>query len=748
MIETSPGTDRSNRVLSMLSRINRTIVRADSPDGLYQEACRIAVESGLFSFAWISLVEPPAGRLKLMYQAGSGRCPAEALTAPGCFAETVCRSGQLAAYDSLDCMPESQGRSLLLGAGYGGIAGLPLIEDKTTIGVLCLHAERPGCFDALVMNLLDEVMDDLAFSLQHILNEQRRMANEAKLHYLAFYDAQTGMPNRALLEERLPHMAADADRRGARLTLLDIRLQRLDNIAQIHGRQSVDEVLRTLALRLEQCRGADGMLVQFSHDEFLLLTLDLAGEDAIEAFADVVKHTVEQPVSIGGTEAFLHAAIGGVMYRVHEQEVGHLVRRARAAGEHSERDGRFHVYDATHDEGLEQRLAIEAELHRALERGEFCLFYQPQLDLASGRMTGVEALLRWRHPVRGLVSPAHFIPLLEECGLMPSVGAWVLETACRQASEWRRAGLPPLRMAVNLSAQQFRDSGLVAQVRKALDDAGLEPAFLELELTESQILENAERTIDMMHGLKALGVSLSLDDFGTGYSSLSYLRRYPVDRIKIDQSFVRDMVAGSGNTALVRSIIAMAQHLGLRTVAEGVETGKQAAWLRKLKCHETQGFLFSRPVEPADILRLLASGARLAAEDHRQSGHIPVIVAGAGLHTALAAALAQEPMLPLFADDGASALELSARHGIGIIIAMHQLPDMAGEALLRQTKSLFPETECLLVAECMDRHSIATQMNSADLYKVLCKPVGEEQLRRHMREAARRCEMLSASRWT
>lgn len=749
MAEENTDLDRANRVLKMLSRINRTIVRAESPDGLYQEACRIAVESGLFCFAWVGLLEPYTGRMRLMYSAGEDRYAADVLAAPGGFADSVRQRGELAVHDTLHSLSEEQGRDEFLKAGCCGLAALPLREDGATIGVLSLYTDQPDCFDELVRNLLDEVTGDLAFSLQHILNEQRRMANETKLHYLAFYDAQTGMPNRALLEERLPALAANAEARGTILTLLDIRLQRLDNVVQIHGRQSMDEVLRTLALRLEHHRGTDGMLAQLSHDEFMLASLDLSNGNEIESFAQAVKLVLEQPVHFDDSEIFVHAAIGAAMYPLHEHDLGYLLRRARVAAERSESDGGFHIYEASHDRGLEQRVQMEAELHRALERNEFVLFYQPQVDFRSGMMVGVEALLRWQHPRHGLVSPAHFIPLLEECGLMPDVGAWVLETACRQVREWDAVGLPPLRMAVNLSAQQFRAADLVARVRKILNDAGLDPARLELELTESQILENAERTIGMMHELKALGVNLSLDDFGTGYSSLGYLRRYPIDRIKIDQSFIRDMTSHPGSMTLVRSILAMADNLGLQAIAEGVETPAQCAYLRRQKCQELQGFLFSRPVPSPEIMRMAAGNHRLdMPQDGAFNSSCTLLVVDdePHVHTALARALRGEGWKLLSAPDAATAGELLACHDIGVIISEQRMKDMSGTELLGRVREMYPDTVRILLTGYSDYNAVVEAVNQGNLYKVLCKPIGDEQLRMNIREAFRRHETLVENR--
>ena len=642
--------DRANRVLAMSSRINRAIVHAQSPDSLYREACEVAVDCGLFRAAWIGLADAYTGQLRMLGSAGGIEAQEERLAAQGGLADHIRRSGKIGIYNDSLTLPESMADFDVGDGGYCSVAGLPLREDGELIGVFMLYAGQPGCFDSTVVQLLTEITDDMSFSMDHLLNEQRRLAAESKLHYLAFYDAQSGMPNRALLDERLPVLAAQAEASGKLLTLLDVRLQRLDKVVQILGSSAIDEVIRTAALRLESCRGDHGLVAQLSHDEFVVVSLDAANSDGIDALAGKVRRALEEPVRVASREVFLYAAIGAVAYPLHERAPGSLLRRARAAADRSDFESGFRLYTPELDRDLEQRVEMEAELHRALERGELMLHYQPQLDVQTGGMVGVEALMCWQHPQRGLISPGHFIALMEECGLMHSVGAWALQTACRQAGEWAREGAGKLRMAVNLSAQQFRRTDLAATVRDALERSGLDPKYLELELTESMILENVEQTIQAMHTLKQLGVSLSLDDFGTGYSSLSYLRRYPVDRIKIDQSFIRDMSEHAGSAALVRSILAMARNLGLETIAEGVETPAQFEFLRKQSCGEIQGFLFSRAVPPDEIARMLKQGRRLQVP--QSSGHdVPEV---SRMQSAFIANMSHELRTPLNAIIGFS----------------------------------------------------------------------------------------------
>ena len=391
---------------------------------------------------------------------------------------------------------------------------------------------------------------------------------------------------------------------------------------------------------------------------------------------------------------------------------------------------------------------MEAELHRALEREEFQLYYQPQLNTKSGAIIGVEALLRWRHPQRGLIPPGQFIPLLEECGLMPRVGAWVLREACKQARAWEMQGLPPIRMAVNLSAQQFRLANLVETVRQALDDAGLAPEHLELELTESLILENAEQTIHTMHDLKKLGVGLSLDDFGTGYSSLSYLRRYPLDRIKIDQSFVRDITEHSGSAALVRSILAMARNLGLATIAEGVETPAQLGYLRRLVCQEVQGYLFSRPLPAAELTQLRREGGKLAPAPSFSEAASTLLVVDKepAILQHLRDAFCTEGWNILSAESGEEALLLMGERNVGVVVSDLVMPGMPGTEFLRRVKEMHPSTVRILFTAHAEFETVADAVNLGNLYRIVSKASSMDSLRAHLHDAFRLHECIGKKR--
>lgn len=712
--------DRANRVLRMLSLINRAIVRHDSPDELFRNACRIAVECGMFKFAWVGLVDTANDAIRLLTGYGDPSGPEESLVAAGGLADLVRRGGEPCIFNDLMTVPRGVGCEELLRRGFRAMAGLPLREGERAIGVLVLYTDDRECFDETVIGLLHEVVDDIAHALQHMHEEQRRLATESKLYYLAFYDPQTGLPNRALLDERLPFLA-----RAGSLALFDIRLQRLDKAVQIYGRLATDEVLRAVAARLERLRADESFIAHLAQDEFVLAVPGMRDFHALEAHAQELLQALQAPVDIGQGEVFLHPSVGAACYPAHESDLAHLLRRARVAARRDNAEAGVRIYSACLDQGLELRLQMEAELHRALEREEFTLYYQPQLSLRSGMMVGVEALLQWRHPQRGIVAPGEFVPVLEDCGLMPAVGAWVLRSACMQAGAWQRQGLPALRVGVNVSALQFRLGDLVALTTDAIRDSGMNPSLLELELTESLILENVDQTIAAMHRLKALGVALSLDDFGTGYSSLGYLRRYPVDRIKIDRSFIADMGTHAGSAALVRSILSMAANLGLRTIAEGVETFEQFNYLRKQRCDEMQGFLFSPAVTPDEIARMAARGSGLVTLSGAGAARQTLLLAGgdAGLLRQMQGGMNNEHWGVLCAGSAEQAMQMLACHDVGVVVAAPDLPDRSAADFLERVQDMYPETVRLLVCPRADFHGLAEVVNRAGVFRVLCRPV-------------------------
>jgi len=730
-----------NRIYGMSSKASRAILRAKSPDTLYADICRITCEDGLFQFAAVYLHNPVDNDLKDLAIAGVDARPAKTvalhkLAQDSCLQDTV-----LVERLSLSGESVKEGND----TNDPMAIGLPLRDTHGVTAVLLLYTQQVDLFDLTTRNILDGIAEDISLALAYMEGDQQRLAAEAKLHYRAFYDAQTGLPNGILLEEKLRTATQQCKEHGGLLTLIDIKLQRGEQVLQLLGNPGMDEVLRTLAARLEHFCGADGVVAQLAHDEFALISHDQRdGADALD-LARRVQAAFQQAVSSGDKEIFVQTSVGCVVYPLQETDVHYLLRRARAAAARQDSEFGARLYSPDLDSGLEQRLQMAAELHRALERNEFELYYQPQLDLKTGEMVGVETLLRWQHPQRGIISPSLFVPMLEELGLMPDVGTWVLRNACKQARKWQEEGYKSLRVAVNLSAQQFRMADLVPTVATALADAQLDPECLELELTESLILESAERTIQTMHELKKLGVSLSLDDFGTGYSSLNYLRHYPVDRIKIDQSFVRDMTEHASSAALVRSILSMAGNLGLTAIAEGVETVGQYGYLRKQLCQEMQGFLFSRPVSLPDLTRILQEDRKFEGVDAELTDADIVLLVDdePNVLAAMQHAFRRESWKLLTAPDAHQGFELLARYHIGVVISDLRMNGISGTEFLRRVREMYPNTMRILLTGFTDFTTVIDAVNQGDLYKVLSKPVDDGYMRTSIRDAFRRYALLT-----
>lgn len=430
---------------------------------------------------------------------------------------------------------------------------------------------------------------------------------EARAHHLAYYDPLTELPNRVLLEERLKQSISAAHGSGGLVALLHLDLDRFKTVNDTLGYAFGDKLLQAVAGRLaEQVRGSD-TIARFGSDEFAVLLADIGSQKNVELVTRKILDALAEPFDLGIQEVFVTPSIGIALYPADAENGDGLIRAADAAMSHTKAQGgnAYLLYSSAMNGEVSRRLALETSLRRALEREEFVLHYQPQICLQSGRITGVEALLRWQHPERGLVSPGEFIPLLEEIGLIVPVGEWVLRSACAQNHAWLNAGLPPVRVAVNLSARQFRQGGLADMVCQTLHDSGLAPELLELEVTESILIQDLQATISTLHRLNAVGIQISIDDFGTGYSSLSYLKHLPISKIKIDQSFVRDICTDPDDAAIANAVISLGHSLKLRVIAEGVETLEQQEYLRAQACDEFQGYYFSRPLPAADFAQLL-----------------------------------------------------------------------------------------------------------------------------------------------
>lgn len=468
---------------------------------------------------------------------------------------------------------------------------------------IAIAAMREGARDFVNKNNLSRLAPAVEREVREARNRDLLRQSQAAVERMLRYDALTGLPNSDAFEERLAAFIAA----GEPFMVCLIDLNRFRKIAQGLGMVVGNRVLHALAGRLSGCCGEADFLARFGTDSFVLLRPGDADARTAQLFFNRLQHALSNSLAVQGQSIRLSCCVGAAGFPEHGAQAGDLLHSAEVALNEAKNagPGQARWFDAGMGDSPRRMILLESALYQAINQHEFLLHYQPQVDLGSGRVIGVEALLRWQSPTRGVVAPNDFIPMLEESGMIVSVGEWVLQEACRQLQAWQGLGHDRLRMAVNLSAVQFLQSDLAAMVGRVLAGSEVDPARVELELTEGIAMHNEEQVIATLRALKALGISLAIDDFGTGYSSLSYLQQFPVDRLKIDRAFIRDARPGD-DLAIVRAVVAMGKSLKLEVIAEGVETELQAAMLRTAGCTEAQGYLYARPMPAAECSEFLA----------------------------------------------------------------------------------------------------------------------------------------------
>jgi diguanylate cyclase (GGDEF)-like protein len=453
--------------------------------------------------------------------------------------------------------------------------------------------------------------------LEHVV-ETRTEGLEAankQLRHLASHDALTGLPNRVLLDDRLSQAVAHAERDGHSFAVAMFDLDRFKVVNDSFGHRAGDELIKEVAHRLAGIARSTDTVGRLGGDEFVFIMDRLAKREDAENIARRAVEALQVPIRIGGVDIHSSASIGIALFPTDGKSVETLIANADAAMYCAKQRGRNNIqcYASGMNSITQDKVKLESDLHEALALGQFELHYQPKLDTTTGVIHGAEALIRWRHPERGLVPPGEFIPLAEACGLIDSIGEWVVREGCRQARAWQLEGLPQLRVAVNLSAFQFRNGNLLQMIREALQAADLDPRFLEVEITESAVMSDPEESVAILEQLSRMGVVVSVDDFGTGYSSMSYLRRFPIDKLKIDRAFIAELLSRADDTSIVKAIVSLAHSLHLKVVAEGVETQEQLELLRALGCDQYQGYCFSPAVPATKFAALLRDSQHKSA---------------------------------------------------------------------------------------------------------------------------------------
>ncbi|MES2354185.1 MAG: EAL domain-containing protein [Pseudomonadota bacterium] len=494
------------------------------------------------------------------------------------------------------------------------------IRSSWSMPIMSHQGDVLGTFTTYCKNVcqptsVETLLADMAIRIARIAIEHER--SQTHIRHMTHHDVLTGLPNRALLEDRIKQAMLYADRYGRAVTLAFVGLDNFKLVNESLGHKKGDQLLKVMADRLTLAMRRTDTVIRVGGDEFVIVLFDqMETADVIMPTLQKIRDAVAEPVCIDGHDLHVTCSIGVSTYPSDGQDADILLKNADAAMHIAKELGRnnFQFYTTEMNTTINERLSMHAGLKTAIERDQFPLLYQPQLDLRTGKIIGVEALIRWQHPDLGLVSPAKFIPLAEETGLIVAIGDWVLRTACKQNKSWQDRGFPHITMSVNVSARQLAEKDLVQRVILALKDSGLEPHYLELELTESLIMKDVEQAILIMRELQALGIHLSIDDFGTGYSSLSALKHFPIVRLKIDQSFVRNIPNDQNDKAIASAMVALGHRLDLKVIAEGVEREDQITFLRDHNCDEMQGFLFSKPVAPKEVEALLQTQMDREAE--------------------------------------------------------------------------------------------------------------------------------------
>lgn len=563
---------------------------------------------------------------------------------------------------------------------------------------------------------------------------------EQRLNFFINRDPLTGLPNRTLFRELLGHTLERAERDQAPFALLSINLDNFKTINESLGHSQGDQLLIEAGQRLKSLLTDMDAIARIGGDEFniilkhndSLLWIDLAAQRVIDAMAS--------PFDLNGNPVYMGASIGISLYPTDGRDADTLLSSAAAALHQAKLRGRgmLQFFSSEMTSRSKQRLTLEAALRRSVERHELRLDYQPQVDLISGQIVGVEALVRWQHPERGLIPPGEFIPLAEESGYVVTLGDWVLRTACQQIKEWAGLGLPLRQVAVNVSAVQLSRGNLVESVKEALQETGIAPGLLELEITESSVMLDREKSFATLAQLKALGVTLSIDDFGTGYSSLAYLQQLEVNKLKIDITFVRDMITNSHNASIIKAVIALGHSLGLEIIAEGVETPGQARQLRALRCDVMQGYLISKPISGQDMTRLMTTFQAINIPVDNQALNTLLLVDDEpGVLVALKQLLRNENYRILSATSAEDALALLALHPVGVILTDQRMTGMTGIELLARTRKMHPKVVRMVLSGYTGLESLTEAINRGEIYKFFTKPWNDAELIESVREAFR-----------
>jgi diguanylate cyclase (GGDEF)-like protein/PAS domain S-box-containing protein len=731
---------RLSRIYAVSSGINAAITRIHTRDALFDEVCRIAVHDGAFKTAWIGVFDRGSLDGRVVSWCGGDRSNIDRVRLtrrtddidsmrPACVAV---REGRVVVCNDVATDPGLAPIAKdILEQGHRAVAALPLSSSGGVDAVMVFIADTVGFFDAEEVKLLDDLVGDLNFALQFIDNKER-------LSYLAYYDVLTGLANASLFEDRLAQFI-HAAQPGQGIGTIVVNIDRFTQLNDALGRHTGDALLKQVARRLDDALPGGASLARTGGATFAIAIAELAHDADLERIVEeAVLATVNQHFKLGPHEARIHARAGLALFPRDGSDAESLLKHAEAALQSAKRLGKTYLYyspamNAAHA----SRLALESELQHALDAQEFVVYYQPRVDLLSGRIVSAEALIRWQHPRRGLVFPGTFIPLAEEVGLIEPIGEWVLDTVCAQQADWLRRHLAVVPVAVNLSAAQLKNRKIVQNIVDALARHRLPAHLVELELTESMVMNDLEVATAHLQALKALGIQLSLDDFGTGHSSLAHLQRFPFDVVKIDRAFIRDVNSNTGNAAIATAIIAMAHSLHLRVVAEGIETEGQLQFLRRRRCDEIQGFYINEALPAGQFEAMLVEKMQLVLGKPVDDDTLLIVDDEPSNLAALRRLLQREGYRVLTASGGQEGLDLLALNKVRVIVSDQRMPGMSGTQFMGIVRELYPDTIRIILSGFTDLAAVTESVNQGELFKFMTKPWDDGELVRNIRDAFR-----------
>jgi diguanylate cyclase (GGDEF)-like protein/PAS domain S-box-containing protein len=734
---------RLTRIHAVLSAINSAIVRVHDRELLFREACRIAVDEGAFRSAWIAEIDPDTLDGRVVAWSGdhddsideaqfSTHPEGPSANKP---ASRAAREMRSIVYNDVTAEPTLAPLwGELLARGHRSVAAFPIIVEGKAAAAFVLYAGDAGFFDDEELQLLEELAGDIAFALGYV-------EKEARLNYLAYFDALTGLPNSMLFRDRLAQFLDGSERDGRAVALFLIDLDRFTHLNDTLGRRAGDTLLRLIAERLDVSLPKPSSLARISADTFAVAVAELGNgaNDAASILENYIFAPLDRGFVIRDRALRVTARAGIALFPGDGPDADALFKNAETALKQAKASSdAFMFYASEMNTQMAEKVALEDQLRKAQAAQQFVLHFQPKVELATGRIVGCEALIRWQNPALGLLYPGRFISVAEESELIISIGEWALRTACVQTKAWHDAGLPPVTVSVNLSPRQFKDEGLVNRVAGAIKFAGLDPRSLELELTENIVMTDPEQFIVKLEALKELGVKMSLDDFGTGYSSLSYLKRFPLDLLKVDQSFIREVTTNPDDAAIVRAIISVGHSLGLDVVAEGVETPAQLAWLRRERCDQVQGYQFSHPVSAPEFQRLLREQKDLpsvAMGTTTKAKTLLIVDDEADVSASLVRVLSDEGYRILTAHNANEAFDVLAQNTVHVVISDHRMPVMTGAEFLGKVKALYPETVRILSSGYVELNALTDAVNRGAVFRLLLKPWDDDLLRESIREA-------------